>query len=255
MGPVRYDNFFGKLAGHQFPREPFYYGQKISFKPTENLEFGFSRTAVFAGQGDTPLTFFTFAHSLISTRSSDKGTRQNPGARHGSFDFSYRVPGSRKWLTLYSDSIVHDDVSPIDAPRRAGWNPGIYLSHFPGLSKLDFRAESVYTDPPITTSVGGTFIYYEYIYRDAHTNKGNLLGSWIGREGKGIQLWSTYWLNPKSTIQFGYRNSKTAKDFIPQGGTQNDYSLKAKLRLRPEWEVSSYLQYERWNFPILTPEK
>ena len=28
-----------------------------------------------------------------------------------------------KWLTLYSDSIVHDDVSPLAAPRRAAFNP------------------------------------------------------------------------------------------------------------------------------------
>ena len=31
---------------------------------------------------------------------------------------------------------VHDDVSPIDAPRRAAVVPGFYLSDFPKLPKL-----------------------------------------------------------------------------------------------------------------------
>lgn len=254
LGPVRYDAFFGRLAGHQFPPRPFMHGEKFSFKPTENLEFGFSRTAVFAGEGVTPLTFGNFWESLTSTTSSTNvgfDLRRSPGARHSSFDFSYRVPGLRKWLTLYTDSLVHDDVSPIDAPRRAAINPGIYLTHVPHVPKLDLRIEAVNTDPPITNSNGGHFIYYEGIYKDIYLNKGKLLGNWIGREGKGVQVWSTYWLSPTSSIQLSYRNAKVAKDFIPEGETSNSFSARAQLRLRPDLELTSSLQYERWKVPVL----
>lgn len=254
LGPMRFDSFLGRLAGHQFPPAPFFYGQKISLKPTPNLELGFSRTAVFAGQGVTPLTFSTFFHSFFSVTS---GTgpgftlRQNPGARHASFDFSYKIPWLRRWLTLYSDSVVHDDVSPISAPRRAAINPGVYLSHFPKIPRLDLRVEAVNTDPPTTRSVGGKFIYWEGIYRDAHTNKGSLLGNWIGREGKGGQAWLTYWLGPASKVQLGYRRAKIAKDFISLGSTQDDFSGGWNFRLRPDLDVTTYFQYERWNLPVL----
>jgi hypothetical protein len=92
---------------------------------------------------------------------------------------------SRDWLTIYADSEVHDDVSPIDAPRRAAWRPGIYLSHFPALSSLDLRLEASTTDPPISRSVGGKFMYWETIQKQGYTNQGQLLGDWIGREAKG----------------------------------------------------------------------
>jgi hypothetical protein len=69
--------------------------------------------------------------------------------------FSYRLPFVRKWLTLYSDSFAHDDVSPISAPRRAAIRPGIYLSHVSGLPHLDFRVEAASTDPPTNRSNGG----------------------------------------------------------------------------------------------------
>jgi membrane-associated phospholipid phosphatase len=255
-GPFRYDFFFGKLSGHQYPPNPYMHGEKISFKPTENLEFGFSRTAVFAGQGLTPLTLQTFWTSFTSTSSSTTpgaSQRNSPGVRHGQFDFSYRLPGLRRWLTLYSDSLVHDDVSPIDAPRRAAIEPGIYLSHFPKLHKLDLRVEAASTDPAITNSVGGKFFYWETNYHDVYVNKAFLMGSWIGRESKGGQAWATYWLSPESKVQFQYRNQKVAKDFITGGETLNSYAAKAQLRVKPEIEISGTLQYDRWRAPVLVP--
>ncbi|MBZ5523748.1 MAG: phosphatase PAP2 family protein [Acidobacteriia bacterium] len=256
LGPLRYDNFFGKLSGHHFPADPFFYGDKISFQPTQNLEVGFSRTAVFAGQGNTPLTFGTFWNSFSSVNDVPvtlKGTPQDPGARHGAFDFSYRLPFVRNWITLYSDSLVHDDISPIDAPRRAFIVPGIYISHFPKLNKLDLRIESGYTDNPVIPVQQGRFVYWELIYHDAYTNKGNLMGSWIGRQGKGTQIWSTYWLSPWSVVQVSYRNGKVSPDFIPGGATQNDFSAGTRLRIRKDIELRTNVQYETWNVPVLAP--
>jgi len=268
LGPMRYDIFFGKLSGHNFPPNPFFYGNKISFQPTENFEFGFSRTAVFAGQGKTPLTFHTFWHSFFSASDVGpgvKGTPNDPGARHGAFDFSYRLPYLRKWVTLYADSVVHDDISPIDAPRRAAIVPGIYISHFPHLNNLDLRVESGYTDIPtvgIPAQQGGHFLYWESIYHDAYTQKANLMGSWIGRQGKGTQVWSKYWLGPSSFIQLAYRNAKISPQFINggspsiQGGaTQNDFSAGARLRIRRDVELLTNFQYERWNVPVLAPNE
>lgn len=260
LGPMRHDHFFGKLSGHHFPPDPFMYGDKISFQPTKNLELGFSRTAVFAGQGKTPLTLGTFWRSYTSVSDVGpgiKGTPRDPGARHGAFDFSYKLPFVRNWLTLYSDSIAHDEPSPISAPRRAAIVPGLYLSHFPKLNRLDLRIESGYTDIPNRppTVPIGRFLYWESIYHDAYTNKGNLLGSWLGRAGKGTQVWSNYWLNSFSAIQVSYRNSKISNGFIPGGGTQNDISAGVRLRFRNDWELNTRFQYEQWTIPVLASSR
>lgn len=260
LGPLRYDNFFGKLSGHNFPADPYMYGNKISFQPTENFEFGFSRTAVFAGQGKTPLTFGTFGHSFISANDvpvSDKGTPRDPGARHGSFDFSYRLPFLRHWVTLYSEAVAHDEPNPIAAPRRAAIVPGIYISHFPRLPNLDLRVESGYTDidsVSIPQQQGGHFVYWEFIYKDAYLNKTNLLGSWIGRDAKGTQAWINYWLGSSSNIQLSYRNAKISQQFL-NGGTQNDFAAGARLRLRKDVELLTNFQYETWNMPLLAPDR
>jgi hypothetical protein len=93
------------------------------------------------------------------------------------------------------------------------------------------------------------------IYHDAYTNKGNLTGSWIGRQGKGTQIWSNYWLGPSSVIQVAYRNSKISQQFIPGGGTQNDFSAGARLRIRKDLELLTNFQYELWNVPVLAPNR
>ncbi len=255
-GPFRYDFIVGSLKGHVAPNSPWMHMEKISFRPTENLEFGFERTVIWGGKGHVPITLHSFLKSFFSfsaPTSAVKNSRNDPGARFGAFDFSYRLPFVRKWLTLYSDSEVHDDVSPIDAPRRAAIRPGLYLSHVPGVPKLDVRVEAVSTDPSVSNSNGGHFMYWETIQKQGYTNKGMLFGDWIGREDKGGQGWITYHLSGNEWIQIGLRNQKAAKDFIPGGTTLNDINFQAVKRIGRDFEVDGSFALEHWKAPIYLP--
>jgi len=260
-GPFRYEFLVGSLKGHTSPNDPWLHVEKISFRPTDNLEFGFERSVIWGGKGHVPITVHSFLKSFFSFQNvsnSEKFSRNDPGARFGSFDFSYRLPFVRKWLTLYSDGEVHDDVSPIDAPRRAAWRPGLYLSHFPGVPKLDARVEAAWTDPPVSTSSGGHFMYFEAIQRQGYTNKGQIFGDWIGREDKGGQAWITYHLSGNEWIQVSARNQKAAKDFIAVPGTQygttlNDIEFQVVKRFGPDLEVNGTFNLEHYKAPIYLP--
>lgn len=251
LGPMKLDLFMGKLSGHEFPPRPLVHGEKISFIPLPGLELGFSRTTVFAGVG-SPLTMRRLLRTYFSVGDKLASDNQdNPGDRRGGFSVSYRVPLPRDPFIIYADSLVDDDPSPLAAPRRAAMNPGIYFPRIPALPKFDFRAEAVYTDVPTSRSHGGRFIYFDSGYHDSYTNKKYLLGSWIGREGQGIQAWTTYWMGARNSVQFGYRHSKVDGDFIPGGGTLNDSSVRANIWLNGGWNISSFVQYEKWKFPLL----
>ncbi len=252
-GPFRYDFMVGSLKGHTDPNSPWVHFEKVSFKPTQNLEFGFERTVIWGGKGHEPITLHTFLQSFFSFQNvtaAVKNSTKDPGARFGQFDFAYRLPFVRRWLTLYSDSEVHDDVSPIDAPRRAAIRPGIYLSHVPGIPKLDARLEAVSTDPSISNSNGGHFMYFEAIQRQGYTNKGMIFGDWIGREDKGGQAWMTYHLSGNEWLQVSARNQKAAKDFIPGGTTIDDLTFRAVKRIKRDLEVDGNFTFEHWKAPI-----
>ncbi len=255
-GPFRYEFMIGPLKGHSYPIDPWIHIEKVSFSPTENLSFGFERSVVWGGKGHEPVNIKSFVRSFFSLTAPQadvKNSVKDPGARFGAFDFSYRLPFVRHWLTLYSDGEVHDDVSPIDAPRRAAWRPGLYLSHIPGISKLDVRAEAAWTDPPVSQSNGGRFMYWEVIQRQAYTNSGQMIGDWVGREGKGSQGWVTYHLSGNEWIQLGVRNHKVAKDFVPGGTTLNDFNVQVVKRIKKDLEIKGDLTIERWKAPVYLP--
>ena len=277
-GPFRYDFMVGPLRGHTYmpnpanpgglnpdlanvinPGNPWVHVEKISFRPTENLEFGFERTANWGGKGHAPVTVGSFFRSFFSTTagvsSVNKFGRNDPGARFGAFDFSYRLPFLRNWLTLYTDSEVHDDISPADAPRRAAYRPGIYLSHFPGIAKLDLRVEAASTDPSSSNgaSKNGRFLYWETIERQGYTNQGQLFGDWIGREDKGGQAWLTYHLSGDEWLQLSLRNQKATTYFIPGGTTLNDINFQVVKRIGKDFEINGNFTLEHWKAPIFLP--
>ena len=252
LGPVRYDFFYGSLKGHTYPNSPYTHSEMFSFRPTGNFEFGFQRTIIFGGKAHSPVTLHTFFKGFFDvndTTAAEKFSREDPGARFSDFNFSYRLPFVRKYATLYADSISHDDVTPISAPRRAAFRTGLYLSQLPGLRKMDLRAESAMTDQSVQRSFAGFFNYYETVQRQGYTNKGFIFGDWMGREAKGGQAWLTYHLSGNEWVQLAYLNKKNAKDFTT-GTTQNQFKVEVVKRLRPQIEMDAWVQYERWKAPI-----
>jgi hypothetical protein len=253
MGPLRYDFFVGSLKGHNVPRSPWIHAEEFSFRPTKNFEFAFERTVIWGGEGHVPVTLHTFFRSFFSvtdTKGGEKASREDPGARFSDFSFSWRLPYLRKYVTFYADAISHDDVTPISAPRRASYRTGLYVSQIPKLNRLDFRVEAVSTAPDVAPAHAGQFAYWEVIQRQGYTNKGNIMGDWIGREAKGGQAWLTYHLSSNEWVQFEYLNKKTPFNFIPGGTTQNQFTGSVVKRLGKNVALDAWVQYEGWKAPI-----
>ena len=268
MGPMRVELFLGQLTGQNFvfgqytglvgswtapfAPQPMIQGERFSFKPTSNLEFGFSLTTLFAGAG-VPFTAHTLFKSVFSFGNGNPGTPQDPGDRRSGFDLSYRLPKLRNWVTFYADGFADDQFSPVAYWDRSAWTSGIYLSHFPKVSKLDLRLEGVYTDLPAGGALSHGFFYWNVRYHSGYTNNGNLLGSWIGRESQGAQAWTTYHFSPRNSLQLNFRHQKVSQEFIPGGGTLTDVGAQCDYLVRSNLSLSASVQYERWLFPVIQP--
>lgn len=257
IGEIRGEFLFAKLSGHQFAARPFFNLQKISFHPTQNLEIGFTRASLWAGVGH-PFTAHSLARNLFSLADSRGGfgDPNDPGDRKSGFDFSYRVPGLRNWLTIYSDMYSDDDPSPLANPRRAAVNPGFYISHVPGLSKVDLRAEATSTQLLTSFDLGPDFLYFNGQYHDANTNKSFLFGNSTGRDARSYQGWTSYHFSARDTMTLGFRQLKASNLFLPGGGTQTDASIRMQWRVHAGVTVAAFVQHERWLIPVLrlTPQ-
>jgi membrane-associated phospholipid phosphatase len=270
-GPIRIQFFLGRLTGQQWVNsgltgltgswtqplsdQPFIDGGKLSIKPTPNFEMGMGETTVFAGQG-VPMTLYKFGQTLLpigKPYNAPYGGPSDPGSRHGGFDFAYRFPKLRNWLTLYGDAYTNDEISPWRNWDKAAVVAGVYMPRIPRVPKLDFRAEGLYTDPPaIQPAFTNGFFYFNDRFVSGYTNGGNLIGSWVGREGQGADAWATYWFTSKDNLQLNYRHEKVSRLFIPNGGTITDAGGNASIWLRSTLSLSGSVQYETWDFPVIS---
>ncbi len=259
LGPMRMQFFIGQLSGQQFVHlptgtvgtsgvslnpQPYIHGGKFSFRPTPNFEFSFSSTSIFGGPG-FPVTTGSFWRSVVSTGNSSGPN--DPGDRRSAFDFTYRIPGLQDWLTVYCDSFADDELFPVAYPTHSAWAPGIYLPKLPHVPKLDLRAEGVFTPERLFPG----FFYFNVHYLNGYTNGRQLMGSWIGRQGSGFQVWSTYWFSGRSKVQASYRSAWVDHSFL-EGGSIKDASISAEVPIRPDLLLQANVQYERWNFPLLS---
>jgi hypothetical protein len=160
----------------------------------------------------------------------------------------------RDWLTFYADAFTDDEINPWFAWDKTSLTSGIYMSRVPRIPKLDLRVEGVYSDlPGGTATVQHGFFYINDRYLSGYTNNGNLIGSWIGRQGQGAQAWTTYWFTPKNKVQLQFRHQKVSREFIPGGGSLTDFRVSTDYWVRSNLGFSAWVQHERWLFPVIQP--
>jgi hypothetical protein len=264
LGPMRTEFAIGRLDGANWifsqntmhgpiiGNQPFVHIDEVSFQPSSNFEFGMGISVVWGGPGQ-PITWHTFFRTYTSAGLASNGlpgSTVDPGDRRSTAWFSYRLPHLRDWATLYADSFVEDEISPIGSSRPA-IRAGLYLPKLPKIPKMDLRTESVYTDAPNTVFIGN--YYHNGRFLSGYTNFGQIMGSWIGRAGKGGSATATYWFSPRTNLQLLYRRQVVSAAWMPSGGGLNDYSVKGEMQLHSGIYLQGLFQYESWHFPVLAP--
>jgi hypothetical protein len=260
LGPIRVQLFLGRLSGaqyvhadhmtvgspgHSLANQPWIHGEKFTFEPTPNFQFGISRTVLFAGQS-APFTTRTLLRSIFSTGTGAE--EDDPGDRRVGFDARYKIPRLRACLTGYVDGFTEDEPFPPLYPRRSTWISGFALRCFPKPSRLTLRAEGLLS--PHRDEFPG-YYYFNVHYLSGYTNNRQLLGSWVGREGHGEQLWATWQISSRSSVELSSRSINVSSDFL-RGGYLRDINARADFTLRPEWEIHVSAQSEWWHFPLLS---
>jgi len=274
LGGIRLQAFIGHLSGQEFLStifsgktgptigqygkdlhpQPFLSGGKISFKLTQNFEFGMSKTTIYGGPGN-PLTPNTLLKSTLGMHIHGDSL----GDGRSSADFSYRIPKLRDWLTFYGEAMSEDEPSPIPYMRQSIFQGGLYFAKIPRIPKVDLRVEGGSTSAvSYHTLSGGNsdgYFYWNVQYLNGYTNSGDLIGTWLGRAAQGESIRSNYWLSAKRKIGLELRHRNVDRRFLPQGGTQNDVAVNADLFLGPGFRFSGNLQYERWQIPMLATNR
>jgi hypothetical protein len=252
LGPVRSEFFISRLQGHQLFAGPLIYGQRVAAKPGRNLEIAYGMTTTLGG-GDRPVPFRDFLRSIFSIiDASQTSTRFRIGDARTSFDFNWQIPGVRDWLTFYGELYADDDEAGFMNPPKALYKSGLRLARVPGLPQMDFTMEAVNSESPGRPDHHGSLNYWNLEFPEGYTNHGFLLGNAVGRQGRVIQLWSNYWFSAEHSLQFSYKYQRVHADFIPGGGSWDDFAVRHEKRTRNGVYFKSSLQVEHIRrYPLL----
>ena len=269
LGDIRLQFFLGQLSGHEFVNnnfqgsggyvgqygsalhpQPFLSGGKISLKVTKNFEFGISKTTLYGGPGN-PLTLKTLFQGALGIHSHGGAV----GDGRTGADFSYRIPKLRDWLSFYGEAMSEDQPSPIPYMRQSIFQGGLYFTKIPTIPKVDLRLEGGTTSAVNYDVEPGSYFYWNGQYVDGYTNAGRSIGSWIGRAAQGELIRTNYWLSAKNKIGLELRHRKVDRQFLPQGGTQNDIAVNADIFTGPGFRFAGSVQYERWLIPLLAANR
>jgi membrane-associated phospholipid phosphatase len=251
LGPFSVDQFVGWLDGHPGVSEPWLYGQKISFKPFHSLEFAYSRTTIIGGSAH-PLTANTLFRSLFGR--VDPARNSVPGDSRTAIDWTWRLPGLHNWATFYGELEDDDDLIPLQNLSKSVLRPGIYLPRLPFLPKWDLHFEWTTSTSPGRASFQnhGNFNYWNLDYPNGYTNDGDLMGNTVGREGITLQAWTRYWISPRNTLDFSWKQSRVLSDFVPGGGKWQDCQSAYSVTTRSGAYIKSFLQFEHISsYPLL----
>jgi Capsule assembly protein Wzi len=185
--------------------QPFIVGEKLSVKPTSNLELGFSLTTLF---GEDP------APPQRRTSCCKRCFRRQTGS-----------------LGHLGTMVIAESASISYTPCRGSM--GLLSTQTP-LRITNRTRGSTGTRLPLHRD---GFFYNNSRFRSGYTNDGCLIGSWIGRQGQGARTWATYWLSPKNKIQLNFRHQKVSQQFIPADGSLTDIGVSSDYWVRPNFGI------------------
>ena len=270
LGHIRLEAFIGQLSGQQFIStafggttattigqygknlhpQPFLSGGTISIKLTRNFEFDMTKTTLYGGPGN-PLTITTFLRSTFGKHYH--GDVLGDGRSFA--DLSYRIPKLRDWLTFYGEAMSEDEPSPIPYMRQSIFQGGLYFAKIPRIPKIDLRLEGGSTSAVQYNIEPAGYFYWNLQAVSGYTNNGEFIGTWLGRATQGELIRTNYWLGPRKKIGLELRHRKIDRQYVLQGGTQNDVSVNADIFTARDFRFSGNLQYERWQIPLLSTNR
>ena len=134
--------------------------------------------------------------------------------------------------------------------------PGIYFPHLPLLPKGDLHFEYTSSTSPGRASFQnhGHLNYWNLDYTDGYTNNRDLLSNTVGREGVTLQTWLRYWISPRHTLDFSWKQNRVLNDFVPGGGKWQDFQTSYSVTRSSGVYWRGFFQFEHISsFPLLFP--
>ncbi|MDH3645238.1 MAG: capsule assembly Wzi family protein [Gammaproteobacteria bacterium] len=187
MGPWTTSLVWGQLEGGRSVPNARFFGARLNFRPTVNLEIGLARTAQWCGSG-RPCGLDTFTDLLLGQDNLGENTvlSDEPGNQLAGVDWRWRVPV--RWPVAWYGQVIGEDEAgnlPSRMIGQLGVETWAYNRRFAGVMRghLEFAdtAAEFYKD-----QVRYDFAYRHNIYLDGYRYRDRSIGHAMDNDGRMI---------------------------------------------------------------------
>ncbi|MDL0431998.1 capsule assembly Wzi family protein [Marinobacter sp. TBZ242] len=118
VGPWQFTVFAGQLEDERAVPEAKLIGMRLTVRPIEGLDIGFSRAIMFGGKGRSE-SASTLWDALIGRDNSQDGAENDPGNQLGSIDARYGFAIGDQSMGVYAQMMGEDEAGAF--PARKSW--------------------------------------------------------------------------------------------------------------------------------------
>ena len=196
IGPWTLTSFMGQLDDERIVNDALLFGLRVTFRPLDSLEIGFSRAAQWCGD-DRPCDLSAFTDLLIGAdnRGVNVDPEDEPGNQLAGFDVRLTLP-RRIPVALYMQWIGED--SRQGGPEIGSWLRQVGVEHWGSVGDLQHRTHVEVSD---TACREGGFGFsdvkpdcgYEHsIYQSGYRYENRPIGHGMDGDGLSYSLGSTF---------------------------------------------------------------
>ena len=182
IGPWKLTMFNGQLESDRYIPDTQMFGMRFTFKPWDSVEFGLSRTAQWAGEGE-PGSFSDFIDILFGLQGD---TLNKPGNQLGGVDFRWRSPFMKNApFAIYGQAIGEDEEQrlPSKLIGMAGIETWGYYDKLKGSYRLYLEyanTQAEFDDDNVT--------YNHHIYRSGYRHLNDVMGHSIDSDSNMVSV-------------------------------------------------------------------
>lgn len=235
MGPVSYEIFLNRLEKDRTIKNALFFGNRVTFRPTNDLNISLFRTAQFGGE-ERNQDIKTFLNMLIGRdnfRNNDPDKKNEPGNQLAGVDINKFFKKSN--ILLYGQLVGEDEAGYL--PSRTFYQIGssIYFNKT--------KAQKLNIEYADTGSRIENYVYEHNIYKSGYKYKNFPIGSIYGADSKTFSIsYDTVFLN---NINLSFKlysadlNYNSKENFYLNGfsGKVNGFSTKIIKKITPKTKV------------------
>jgi hypothetical protein len=220
MGPWTFTSFMNQMDDERVVRDGLLFGMRGSFRPTDSIEIGLSRTAQWCGDG-RKCDFKTFLKLLNGNdnRGANVDPEDEPGNQLGGIDIRWTLPNQTP-VALYMQWIAEDT-------RRTGysfhqWLRQVGVEYWGPIGDMTHRTYIEISDT--ASRLGGfgegsitpNFAYNHAIFKTGYRYRGRSIGHPADGDSLSYSLGSTLVQSGGQTWDVSLRYIKINRIGVPQ---------------------------------------